>query len=118
MGYQVMLDFLQSGQEFDMLYSQYTETGVGAYQALVDYGIEKEIPHLSIVDGKIAVQNMIEKDMYYAISAWTPVHGDLGLRAAIYHLTGKEVPKNILLSQPPLITPENAEEVLKQTWPG
>jgi galactofuranose transport system substrate-binding protein len=118
-GYQVMLDFLQSGREFDLLYSQYTETGVGAHQALEDFGLVEDIPHISIVDGSVAVSNMVEEEMFAAISAWTPVHGDLGLRLAIHHVLGEEVPQNLLLAQPPLITQENAEQVLSETtWPG
>ena len=117
-GYKVALDFLQShrNQKIDAWYTEYTEIGVGVNQALKDYH-RTDIPQFSIVDGKNAVKG-VGDGTFYAIAPWTPVHGDLALRVAIDHVLGKDVPKNILLVQPPLITKENAAEAMQQTWPG
>lgn len=117
-GYKVALDFLQANQsrEIGAWYTQYTEIGVGVHQALVDYN-RTDIPQYSIVDGKAAIE-AVKAGTFTAIAPWTPVHGDIGLRVAIYHVLGMEVPKNILLGQPPLITLENADEALQHTWPG
>jgi ABC-type sugar transport system substrate-binding protein len=117
-GYKVTLDYLQanSGKEIGAFYSQYTETGFGVAQALKDYNMT-DIPQYSIVDGQAAVQGVLD-GTFEAVAPWNPLHGDVGLRAALYHLTGKDVPKNILLQQPSLITKANAQEQLQQTWPG
>ena len=117
-GYKVALDFLQAhrNEKIDAWYTEYTEIGVGVNQALKDYS-RTDIPQFSIVDGKVAVQG-VQSGIFYAIAPWTPLHGDLALRAAIYHILKKDVPKDILLVQPPLITKDNAAEALQQTWPG
>lgn len=117
-GYKVTLDYLQANpdKKIDAFYSEYTETGFGVAQALKDYN-KSDIPQYSIVDGQAAVQGVLD-GTFEAVAPWNPLHGDVGLRAALYHLTGKDVPQNILLQQPPLITKENAQEQLQQTWPG
>jgi galactofuranose transport system substrate-binding protein len=117
-GYKVALDYLQANQsrKIGAWYTQYTEIGIGVNQALKDYN-RTDIPQFSIVDGQAAV-TAVKDGIFAAIAPWTPVHGDLGLRVAIYHVLHKDVPKNILLGQPPLITPANAEEALQHTWPG
>jgi ABC-type sugar transport system substrate-binding protein len=117
-GYKVALDFLQANkdQPIDAWYTHYTEIGFGVAQALKDNN-RTDIPQFSIVDGKKAVAS-VQDGTFFAIAPWTPVHGDVAFRAAVYHLTGQEVPKNISLVQPPLITAENAADVLQQTWPG
>lgn len=117
-GYKVALDFLQSrqGEEIDAWFTQYSEIGFGVAQALEDYD-RTDIPHFTVVDGKVATQAAID-GTFFAISPWTPIHGDVALRAAIYHLTGEEVPHDLALGQPPLITPETAPEELQRTWPG
>jgi ABC-type sugar transport system substrate-binding protein len=117
-GYKVALDFLQSekGKNIDAWYTHYTEIGFGVDQALNDAN-RTDIPQFSIVDGKVAVK-AVEDGTFRAIAPWSPVHGDVALRAAIYHLTDKQVPKNLLLVQPPLVTEENAAEQLKLNWPG
>lgn len=116
-GYEVGLDFLQTGQEVDAWFTHYTEIGVGVDQALADFDLRGTVPHYSIVDGTVAVQNLMD-GMFTAIAPWTPVHGDVGLRAAIYHVTGMEVPTDLVLQQPPLITADNAADQLALTWPG
>jgi ABC-type sugar transport system substrate-binding protein len=117
-GYKVALDFLQANkdQPIDAWYTHYTEIGFGVAQALKD-NKRTDIPQFSIVDGKKAVAS-VQDGTFFAIAPWTPVHGDVAFRAAVYHLTGQEVPKNISLVQPALITAENAADVLQQTWPG
>jgi galactofuranose transport system substrate-binding protein len=116
-GYKVALDFLQSGKgkDIDAWYTQYTEIGIGVDRALKD--ANRQIPQFSIVDGKVAVER-VQDGTFTAIAPWSPLHGDVALRAALYNLTGKEAPKNISLTQPPAITEENAAEALQQTWPG
>ena len=117
-GYKVALDFLQShrNKPIDAWYTEYTEIGVGVAKALKDYK-RTEIPQFSIVDGKNAVGG-IQDGTFYAIAPWSPVHGDVALRMAIYKLLGLEAPKDVLLTQPSLITPGNAADAMQQTWPG
>jgi ABC-type sugar transport system substrate-binding protein len=117
-GYKVALDFLQShqGQKIDAWFTQYSEIGFGVAKALQDYK-RTDIPHFTVVDGKVATQAAID-GTFFAISPWTPVHADVALRAAIYHLTNKEVPHDLALAQPPMITSETAPEELQRTWPG
>lgn len=117
-GYKVALDYLQANpdKKIGAWYDQYSEIGFGIDQALKDYK-RTDIPHYSIVDGKAAVQG-VKEGVFEAVAPWNPLHGDVGVRAALYHLTNKEVPKDILLQQPPLITKSNAAEQLQQSWPG
>ncbi|MBV9515321.1 MAG: substrate-binding domain-containing protein [Mycobacteriaceae bacterium] len=117
-GYKVATDFLQSGQgqHIDAWYTQYTEIGFGVAQALKD-AHRTNIPQYSIVDGKAAVQAVAD-GTFAAIAPWNPVHGDVALRAAIYNIEHKSVPKDLLLVQPPLITQANAQQQLQLTWPG
>jgi ABC-type sugar transport system substrate-binding protein len=117
-GYKVATDFLQSpeGQNIDAWYDQYTEIGFGIRQALVD-AKRTDIPQFSIVDGKNAVQAVLD-GVFYGVAPWTPVHGDVALRVALQLLAGKKAPKDILLTQPSIITKANAAAVLKQTWVG
>lgn len=116
-GYKVALDYLQANQSKDIRawYTQYTEIGIGVDRALKDF--DKDIPQFSIVDGKVAVGE-VQKGTFAAIAPWTPVHGDVALRAAIRHVTEQEVPKDIVLVQPPLIDAANAAEQVELTWPG
>lgn len=116
-GYKVATDFLQSGQgqDIDAWYDQYTEIGFGIDQALKD--ANRDIPHYSIVDGKAAVQ-AVKDGVFEGVAPWTPIHGDVALRAAIYKIEGREAPKDVLLTQPPLITSENAAQQQQYTWPG
>ena len=90
--------------------------GFGIAQALKDAG-KTSIPQYSIVDGKAAVQAVVD-GTFAAVAPWNPVHGDVALRAAIYHVLKMEVPTDILLVQPPVITTENATAQLQLTWPG
>lgn len=117
-GYKVALDYLQANpdKKIGAWYDEYSEIGFGIDQALKDYK-RTDIPHYSIVDGKAAVQ-AVKDGVFEAVAPWNPLHGDVALRAALYHLTGKDVPQNILLQQPPLITKDNAAAQLQQTWPG
>lgn len=117
-GYKVATDFLQSGQgqHIDAWYTEYTEIGFGVAQALKDAN-KTSIPQYSIVDGKAAVQ-AVGDGTFAAIAPWNPVHGDVALRAAIYHVLNKSVPKDVLLVQPPLITTQNATAQFQLTWPG
>jgi ribose transport system substrate-binding protein len=114
--YKVALDFLQSHDNIDAWYVQYSADALGVRQAMEELG-RTDIPIFTVADGRVAVQNIIDGKLF-AVSPWTPVHGDVALRAAIYHLENKDVPKDILLTQPDIITPENAKEALKQEWPG
>lgn len=117
-GYKVALDYLQANpdKKIGAWYDQYSEIGFGIDQALKDYK-RTDIPHYSIVDGKAAV-NAVKDGVFEAVAPWNPLHADVAVRAALYHLTNKEVPKDILLQQPPLITKSNATEQLQQSWPG
>lgn len=117
-GYKVALDYLQANpdKKIGAWYDEYSEIGFGIDQALKDYK-RTDIPHYSIVDGKAAVQ-AVKDGVFEAVAPWNPLHGDVALRAALYHLIGKDVPQNILLQQPPLITKDNAAAQLQQTWPG
>lgn len=117
-GYKVALDYLQShqGQPIDGWFTQYSEIGFGVAQALKDYK-RSDIPHFTVVDGDVAVQAAVDGS-FSAISPWTPVHADVAFRAAVYHLTDQEVPKQLSLEQPAVITQETAAKELQLTWPG
>ncbi|GII81838.1 hypothetical protein Sru01_68200 [Sphaerisporangium rufum] len=115
-GYKVALDFLQSpdGKKIDAWYVHSGEIAIGIYKAMQELG-RTDIPILTIDGSKPEVQN-VKDGTFTAVAPWTPLHGDIAFRVAAYHLLGKEVPKNILLSQPALITSDNAVDQLDKTW--
>ena len=116
-GYKSATDFLQSdaGKKIDAWFTHYTEIGFGVDQALKDAGLS--IPQFSIVDGKNAVQGVLD-GIFAGVAPWTPVHGDVALRTAILEVTGQPFPKDMLLVQPGVITKDNAAAQLQTTWPG
>jgi ribose transport system substrate-binding protein len=115
-GYKVALDFLQSpaGKKVDAWYVHSGEIAIGIYKAMQQLG-RTNIPIYTIDGSKPEVQD-VQAGQFKAIAPWTPLHADIALRAALYHILGKDVPKNISLSQPPLITTENAADQLNKAW--
>ena len=113
-GYQVALQFLQSGKRPDAWYVHYSEIGRGVWRAMTEFG-RADIPIFTIVDGRQSVRD-VQEGKFLAVAPWTPLHGDLAFRVAAYHVTGKTVPKDIILAQPPLITSENAGDWVRRTW--
>lgn len=113
-GLSITLDFLQANPDVDAFYVHSGEIAIGVYAAMEQLG-KTDIPIFTI-DGSKPEVVFVQEGKFTAIAPWTPLHGDVALRAAIRHVTGEDVPKNILLAQPPLITGENADEQLERAW--
>jgi ABC-type sugar transport system substrate-binding protein len=115
-GYEVALQFLQSpdGQTIDAWYVHSGEIAIGILKAMKELGREG-IPVYTIDGSKPEVQ-LIQSGEITAIAPWTPLHGDVAFRLAVYDIEGKDAPKNVLLLQPPLITAENADAQLAAAW--
>lgn len=115
-GYEVALDFLQSpdGEQIDAWYVHSGEIAIGVARAMEETG-RTDIPILTI-DGNKTEVAFVQAGVFSAVAPWTPLHADIAVRAAIRHIEGEEVPTNILLDSPELITPENADEQLAAAW--
>jgi ABC-type sugar transport system substrate-binding protein len=115
-GYKVALDFLQSpdGKKVDAWYVHSGEIAIGIRKAMQELR-RTNIPIYTIDGSKPEAQD-VQSGQFKAVAPWTPLHADIALRAALYRILGKDVPKNISLSQPPLITSENAADQLTKAW--
>lgn len=114
-GYSQALQFLQSpdADGIGAFYVHSGTTALGVAQAMKQTG--KQVPIFTI-DGSKAEVQAVKNGLLYAVAPHSPVHGDIALRVALYHVLGMDAPKDIVLSVPPLITAENAEEQLKDAW--
>jgi ribose transport system substrate-binding protein len=76
-------------------------------------------------DGSNAGFKAVADGTFQADGNYTPFIGDVGLRAAIYAITGQEIPdaadysqpgKTLALPDSPVVIAENAEEWIGKGW--
>jgi ABC-type sugar transport system substrate-binding protein len=115
-GYKVALDFLQSpkGQDVKAWYVHSGEIAIGVRRAMEQAGRD-DIPIFTIDGSKTEVQ-MVQDGKFTAVAPWTPLHADIAFRMAAMKLAGEEIPKAVLLDQPPLITKATAAQDLPRAW--
>ena len=105
--YDIMATALRNNEKIDLVYGHNDPMAYGAYLAAKDVGREKEIKFIGIDalpgEGVMWVKNgELTATFLYA----TP--GAEGLRQALKHLNGEEVPKTVVLDTM-TVTKENAE---------
>jgi galactofuranose transport system substrate-binding protein len=115
-GYSMAQQFLQSpeGKQIDAWFIHSGTMALGVAQADAQTG-RKKLPIFTIDGSKAEVKAVMDGEIT-AIAPHTPLQGDISLRIAIYHVLGKPVPKNVVLAPLPLITKENATDVLPKAW--
>jgi ribose transport system substrate-binding protein len=109
--YDIMATALRSNEDIDIVYGHNDPMAYGAYLAAKDVGREGDIMFIGIDalpgEGVMWVHNgELAATFLYA----TP--GAEGLRQALAHLNGEEVPKTVVLDTM-TVTKENAEEILE-----
>lgn len=110
--YNIMATALRNHEDIDLVYGHNDPMAYGAFLAAKDAGREKDIKFIGIDalpnEGVMWVKNgELTATFLYA----TP--GAEGLRQALAHLDGKEVPKTVTL-ETEAVTADNVDEVLKR----
>lgn len=121
----IMEDFLTAYPEIDAVFSHAEESSWGAQLAISRAGrCEDGILHYTF-DGSNAGFQAVADGTFQADGNYTPFIADVGLRAALYALSGREVPdaedyeqpgKTLVLPDSPVVVSENAEEWIGKGW--
>lgn len=120
----LMEDWLIAYDEIDAIYSHAEESSWGAQLAITRAGRQDEgIMHFTM-DGSNEGFVSVRDGEFMADGNYTPYIGQLGIRAALYTLMGKELDgsvdyeygKQIVLPDSPVVTGKNAEEWVGQGW--
>ena len=118
----IMEDFLTAYPKIDAVFSHAEESSWGAQLAISRAGCcDDGIRHYTF-DGSNAGFQSVAEGTFSADGNYTPFIADVGLRAALYQLAGKEVAgaedyaqpgKTLVLPDSPVVVAENAKE-----WSG
>ena len=120
----LMEDWLMAYDEIDAVFSHAEESSWGAQLAIERAGRQDEgIMHFTMDasnEGFVDVKNGV----FMADGNYTPYIGDIGVRAALYVLMGKEISGTeeyeygirLTLPDSPVVTAENADEWIGKGW--
>jgi len=120
----LMEDWLIAYKNIDAVFSHAEESSWGADLAIVRAGRQNEgIMHFTMDasnEGFVAVKN----GQFMADGNYTPYIGHLGVRAALYCLTGKTIPNTepytygtkLVPPDLPVVTKDNADEWIGKGW--
>ena len=121
----IMEDFLTAYPDIDAVFSHAEESSWGAQLAIARANrCEDGILHYTF-DGSNAGFKSVRDGTFRADGNYTPFIGDIGMRAALYALMGREIPDAAPYSQPgmqlalpdsPTVVAENAEEWIGRGW--
>ncbi len=120
----LMEDWLVAYDEIDAVYSHAEESSWGAQLAIERAGRQNEgIMHYTM-DGSNEGFVDVKDGVFMADGNYSPFIGQLGIRAALYTLTGKEIAgledyeygKKLVLPDSPVVRAENAEEWIGKGW--
>lgn len=121
----IMEDFLTAYEEIDAVFSHAEESSWGAQLAIARAGrCEDGILHYTF-DGSNAGFKSVRDGTFRADGNYTPFIGDIGMRAALYTLMGREVPgaatyanpgRQLALPDSPTVVSENAQEWIGRGW--
>jgi ribose transport system substrate-binding protein len=121
----IMEDFLTAHPEINAVFSHAEESSWGAQLAIARANrCEDGIMHYTF-DGSNAGFKAVRDGLFRADGNYTPFIGDIGLRAALYTLTGREIPgaeaygqpgQQLALPDSPTVVAENAEEWIGRGW--
>lgn len=110
--YDIMATALRNYEDIDMVYGHNDPMAYGAYLAAKDAGREDEILFIG-VDGLPGEGVTWVANGELAATFLYPTPGAEGLRQALRHLAGEEVPRSVVLGTE-VITAENAGEILER----
>jgi len=120
-----MEDWLTAYEHIDAVFSHAEESSWGAQIAIVRAGRANEhILHYTH-DGSNAGFQSVKEGVFQADGNYTPYIGDVGVRAILYTLMGKEIPGKQKYDNPgwylklpslPVVTKENVDEWLGKGW--
>jgi ABC-type sugar transport system substrate-binding protein len=121
----IMEDFLTAYPEIDAVFSHAEESSWGAQLAIARANrCEDGILHYTF-DGSNAGFKSVRDGTFRADGNYTPFIGDIGMRAALYTLMGREIPgaeeyaqpgQQLALPDSPTVVAENAEEWIGRGW--
>jgi ABC-type sugar transport system substrate-binding protein len=121
----LMEDWLTAYPKIDAVFSHAEESSWGAQLAIARAGRCKEgIRHYTF-DGSNAGFKSVKAGTFRADGNYTPFIADIGLRAVLYALTGKEIPGRqkyemagwlLRLPDSPAVVPENADQWIGRGW--
>lgn len=121
----IMEDFLTAHEDIGAVFSHAEESSWGAQLAIARAGrCGDGIRHYTH-DGSNAGFQSVQEGTFGADGNYTPFIGDVGMRAALYTLMGREIPDAVSYSEPglrlalpdsPIVTPENAAEWIGRGW--
>ncbi len=121
----LMEDFLTAHSDINAVFSHAEESSWGAQLAIARANRCKDgIRHYTF-DGSNAGFKSVKAATFSADGNYTPFIADIGLRAVLYKLTGKEIPgqqsydmpgQKLALPDSPTVVPENASEWIGRGW--
>lgn len=121
----LMEDWLTANPKITAVFSHAEESSWGAQLAIARAGRCKEgIRHYTF-DGSNAGFKSVKRGTFGADGNYTPYIGDIGLRAVLYTLAGKDVPgrstyespgSRLLLPDSPIVVAENADTWIGRGW--
>jgi ribose transport system substrate-binding protein len=121
----LMEDFLTAHPDITAVFSHAEESAWGAQLAIARAKrCGDKIRHYTF-DGSNAGFKAVKEGTFGADGNYTPFIADIGLRAALYTLMGKEIPgkqpydqpgQRLLLPDSPTVVPENASEWIGRGW--
>src|SRR5690625_2544163 len=81
--------FINSGQEFDVIFANNEQMGKGAMNALVEAGLDGDIPIVSTGGGPDGLQMIDEDEITATMSAPVSLQGLITFKNLYRHLNGK-----------------------------
>ncbi|MBV8225681.1 MAG: substrate-binding domain-containing protein [Verrucomicrobia bacterium] len=121
----LMEDWLTAFPKIDAIFAHAEESSWGAELAIARANRCKDgIKHYTF-DGSNAGFQSVKAGTFRADGNYTPFIGDIGLRAVIYTLTGKQIPGTeryenpgyeLKLPDSPVVVPENADQWIGKGW--
>ncbi len=121
----LMEDFLTANPKIDAVFSHAEESSWGAQLAIARAKrCDDHIRHYTF-DGSNAGFKAVKAGTFGADGNYTPFIADIGLRAALYKLMGKDIPGigtydmpgyRLLLPDSPTVVAENADEWIGRGW--
>lgn len=120
----LMEDWLTAYPQIDAVFSHAEESSWGAMLAIQRAGRQSENIMQFTMDASNQGFVSVKNKEFLGDGNYTPYIGQLGVRAALYMLMGKEIPgtssyeygTQIQLPDLPVVTPENAQEWLGKGW--
>ncbi len=122
---QLMEDWLTAYEDIDAVFSHAEESSWGAQLAIARAGrCDEDIKHYTF-DGSNAGFKSVKEGTFQADGNYTPFIADIGLRAVLYEMMGREIPDKqeyefpgylLRLPDSPTVVPENADEWIGRGW--